>query len=544
MTLRDKVAQLVFVPFYGEAPNTRSLEYQKYLRWVRSLRVGGLVLVNRVRNGAVEHAEPFAMTTFVNRMQRAARVPLLVAGDFERGDSMRVASETKFPHAMAFAATRDPSLSRYEGAVTARQARVLGVPWILAPVADVNINPENPILNIRSYSEDPAEVSAHVRAFIEGAHSGTPDPVLVTAKHFPGHGDTDTDTHLAMALLHASKERIEALELVPFRAAIAAGADAVMSAHIAVPALDDPATPATLSRPILTGVLREELGFQGLIVTDALDMLGIAQQWNSGQAAVKALEAGADVLLMPANPEQAVDAVVHAVLNGTLRRQRIDESLARLLAAKVHVGLNRRRFVDPEAAMDELDSPDDLVRVQEIADRSVTLVKNQDSLVPLKDRTACFLVLPEGRYSNEGKVFAAEVRKRSPNAEILTLDPAANDAEFEKAAAAAGHCDAVVVAAFASLAVYHGGTALPGGYPQLLNALLDAGRPMVLLALGNPYLIRAFPDTGIYLTTYSTVPPCEIAAVKALYGEIPIHGRLPVTIPSIAKYGDGIQLGH
>jgi beta-N-acetylhexosaminidase len=171
-------------------------------------------------------------------------------------------------------------------------------------------------------------------------------------------------------------------------------------------------------------------------------------------------------------------------------------------------------------------------------------VKNQGSLVPLKDRSACFLLLPEGRYSNEGKVFAAEVRKRSPNAAILTLDPASSDAEFEKAAAATGHCDAVVVAAFASLAVYRGGTALPGGYPQLLNALLDAGRPLVLLALGNPYLIRAFPDTGVYLTTYSTVPPSEIAAVKALYGEIPIQGRLPVTLPAIAQYGDGIQLQH
>ena len=416
MSLRDKVAQLVFASFYGEAPNTRSQEYQKYLRWVRNLRLGGLVLVNRVRNGAVEHAEPFAMATFLNRMQKAAKVPLLVAGDFERGDSMRVVSQTLFPHAMAFAATRDPALSRYEGAVTARQARALGVPWILAPVADVNINPDNPILNIRSYGENPAEVSAHVRAFIEGAHSVTPGPVLVTAKHFPGHGDTATDTHLALAVLTADKARLEALELVPFRAAIAAGADAVMTAHIAVPALDDPGTPATLSRAILTGLLREGLGFQGLIVTDALDMNGIAKHWSAGQAAVKALDAGADVLLMPANPEQAVDAVVRAVQTGALRRQRIDESVSRLLAVKVRLGLNRRRFVDPEAAMDELDSPEDIARVQEIADRAVTLVKNEGSLVPLKSGSACFLLLPEGRNSEQGKAFAAEVRKRSPNA--------------------------------------------------------------------------------------------------------------------------------
>jgi len=542
MSLRDKVAQLVFASFYGEAPNTRSQEYQKYLRWVRNLRLGGLVLVNRVRNGAVEHAEPFAMAAFLNRMQKAAKVPLLVAGDFERGDSMRVVSQTLFPHAMAFAATRDPALSRYEGAVTARQARALGVPWILAPVADVNINPDNPILNIRSYGENPAEVSAHVRAFIEGAHSGTPGPVLVTAKHFPGHGDTATDTHLALAVLTVDKARLEALELVPFRAAIAAGVDAVMTAHIAVPALDDPGTPATLSRAILTGLLREGLGFQGLIVTDALDMNGIAKHWSVGQAAVKALDAGADVLLMPANPEQAVDAVVRAVQTGALRRQRIDESVSRLLAVKVRLGLNRRRFVDPEAAMDELDSPEDIARVQEIADRAVTLVKNEKSLVPLQSGSACFLLLPEGRNSEQGKAFAAEVRKRSPNAPIVTLEPAASQADFDQAVATAKNCDVVVAAVFASVAAYRGSTALAGGYPALLNALLDSGRPVILAALGNPYLMRDFPGAGACLTTYSTVPPSEIAAVKALFGEIPIQGRLPVTIPGIAKYGDGIQL--
>ena len=542
MTLRDKVAQLVFASFYGEAPNSRSQDYQKYLRWVRNLRVGGLVLVNRVRNGAIEHAEPFAMATFLNRMQKAAKVPLLVAGDFERGDSMRVASQTLFPHAMAFAATRDPALSRYEGAVTARQARALGVPWILAPVADVNINPDNPILNIRSYGENPAEVSAHVRAFIEGAHSGTPEPVLVTAKHFPGHGDTATDTHLALAVLSADKARLEALELVPFRAAIAAGADAVMTAHIAVPALDDPGTPATLSRAMLTGLLREELGFQGLIVTDAMDMNGIAKQWTVGQAAVKALEAGADVLLMPSNPEQAVDAVVRAVQNGTLRRQRIDESLNRVLAAKARVGLNRRRFVDAEAAMDELDSPEDIARVQEIADRAVTLVKNEGPLVPLKSGSACFLVLPENRYTTQGKAFAAEVRKRAPNAQILTLEPAESDADSEKAVATAKTCDVVVAAAFASVAAYRGTTVLAGGYPALLTALLDSGRPVILVALGNPYMIRSFAGASAYLTTYSSVAPSEVAAVKALFGEIPIQGHLPVTIPGIAKYGDGIQI--
>jgi beta-N-acetylhexosaminidase len=526
MTLRDKAAQLVFVSFYGEAPNTRSKEYRKYLRWVRELRIGGLVLVNRVRNGSVQHAEPYAMATFLNRMQRAARVPLLVAGDFERGNSMRVVSETKFPHNMAFAATRDPELSRYEGAVTARQARALGVPWILAPVADVNNNPDNPIINIRSYGENPEDVAAHVRAFIEGAREAAKSTVLVTAKHFPGHGDTATDTHLALAVLNADRERLETVELAPFRAAVAAGVDSVMTAHIAVPALDDAGTPSTLSRTVLTGLLREKLGFDGLITTDALDMRGIANQWSSAQAAVKAIQAGADVLLMPADPEQAVEGIVKAVQRGAISRQRLDRSVSRILAAKARVGLNHRRYVDPEAAMDELDRPEDIAKADEIAERAVTLVKNDGGVVPLKNAGAGFLILPESCCGEQGRSFAAEALRRAPDAPVVTLEPGASGEDFDKAIAAVKNAQAVVVAAFAS---------------KLLDALIAGGQPVILVALGNPYLVRSFPGVRAYIATYSTVPPSENAAVKALFGEIPFRGKLPVTIPGIAKYGDGLN---
>ena len=303
LSLREKVAQLIVVPFYGEAPHPQSQDFATCLHWVRDLRIGGLVLMNRVQSGLVRHCEPHALAAFLNRMQRIARIPLLVAADFERGASMRVSSQTLFPHALAFAATRDLSASRYEGAATARQARALGVHWILAPVADVNNNPDNPIINIRSYGQDPQEVAAHVTAFIEGAQSESRQPVLTTAKHFPGHGDTATDTHLGLAVLPADRARLENTELPPFRAAIRQGVDAVMSAHIAVPALDAPETPSTLSSAVLTGLLRNELGFRGLIVTDALDMQGVANQWSPGEAAVKALEAGAETAdAAPARP--------------------------------------------------------------------------------------------------------------------------------------------------------------------------------------------------------------------------------------------------
>jgi beta-N-acetylhexosaminidase len=542
MKLRNEAAQLVVAPFYGESLNTRSQEYRKFLHWVRDLGVGGLILVNRVQNGSVRRSEPYAVAAFVNRMQRAAKTPLLIAGDYERGASMRVELATRFPHNMAFAATRDPSFSRYEGMIAAREARALGTQWVFAPVADVNNNPDNPIINIRSYGENPEEVSAHVRAYIEGLQSGKPR-VLATAKHFPGHGDTSVDTHLGLATISADRARLDRVELVPFRAAIAQGVDAVMTAHIAVPALDAPETPATLSGAILTGLLRRDLGFKGLIVTDALDMQGVAKQYGSGEAAVKALEAGADVLVMPPQPEDAIDAIVNAVATGRLTRRRIQESVSRVLAAKARVGLDRKRTANLETMGDELDSPEVIDKVQEIADRSVTLVKNNNDVVPLRaGANVAFVILTEGCCSTEGRAFQAEVRKRMPKAQISRLDPSVPDAGIDKLSASIAAADVVVVAAFASVAAYRSGGALDGNYPKLINALLATNRPVALIALGNPYLIRSFPNVSAYLATYSTVPPSEIAAVKALFGEVPIHGRLPVTIPGIANYGDGIQI--
>lgn len=542
MTLRDMVAQLVILPCYGEAPNAASPEYVEMLRWVREAGIGGLVVINRVESGLVRHSQPHAMAAFLNRMQRAARIPLIVAGDFERGASMRVETRTKFPHAMAFAATRDPAESRFAGEVTAREARALGIHWIFAPVADVNNNPDNPIINIRSYGENPEDVAAHVRAFIEGARAAKP-PVLVTAKHFPGHGDTATDTHMNLAVVAAGRERLDQVELVPFRAAIAQGVDAVMSAHIALPALGAREIPSTLASSVLTGLLREQLGFRGLVVTDALDMQGVSKGWSSGEAAVKALEAGADVLLMPVKPQEAIDAVVSAVQQNRISRKRIEESVARILNAKIRVGLDRRRLVDLEAISEELDRPEVIGRVQQIADRAVTLVKNEGAAIPLRpDSPAGFLILPENRLSPAGRAFHVELFRRMPEAQAAILEPQFPECALEPLVSKLEGCDPVVVVAFASVAAYRGSVALLGNYPKLIHALLERGRRVVLVSMGNPYLLRGFPGVAAYLATYSTAPPSELAAVKALFGEIPIQGRLPVTIPGFARHGDGIQL--
>jgi beta-N-acetylhexosaminidase len=541
MTLRDEVAQLVFIPFYGQAPNSRTRAYRNFMRLIRETKVGGLILLNASNGRGTVKAEPYALAAFLNRMQRLARVPLMVGADFERGASMRVDEVTVFPHAMAFGATGDPANSRFEGEVTAKEARALGIHWVYYPVADVNNNPDNPIINIRSFGEDPQDVAAHVKAFIEGAHADKKNYVLTTAKHFPGHGDTAVDTHLNLATIPADLDRLQKLELVPFKAAIEAGVDSIMTAHIAVPALAPPDLPATLSPAILTGLLRQQLGFKGLVITDSLEMGGIAQGFTSADAAVRAIEAGADTLLMPADPDAAIRAVVAAVGSGRLTRTRIQESVVKILAAKERVGLDRKRFADLEGIGDIVDSPEDTDRAQQIADHAVTLVRNGGDAVPLADpASACFVVMPESRYSVEGQAFTQEVRKRARGASVVTLDSSMQAEAVDGVLAKLQGCSNYAVAAFSAVTSGRGSVGLAGDLPRAMELLTGSGKPVTLVALGNPYLLRNFPNVTAYLATFSTVPLSEIAAVKALWGEIAIGGHLPVTIPGLAKYGEGI----
>lgn len=542
LTLRQKVAQLVVIPFYGEAPNTQSKQYRTFLHLVRDEGVGGLILVNHTGPRGIRRAEPYALAAFVNRMQRIAKIPLMVSGDFERGASMRVNGTTLFPHAMTFAAAGNPAFTRYMGEITARDSRALGVQWVFFPDADVNSNPDNPIINIRSFGENPAVVSEHVRAYIEGARSDPKAPVLTTAKHFPGHGDTSIDSHLQLPSITSDRAHLDKIEFVPFRAAIEEHVDAVMTAHIAVPALDAPETPATLSSALMTGLLRNELKFTGLVVTDALEMGGVAKSFTTGEIAVRAIEAGADVLLMPPDPEAAIRAVVAAVQQGRLTAKRIDESVLRVLTAKQAVGLDRAKLVDLEGISDVIDSPEAAAKAQEITDRGVTLVKNDGGAFPLHDpRNACYVILAEGRYSNEGGDLTRELKSRGASSSF-SLDPTLPDSELDATAQKAAACQEVAVLAFASVGAYKGDLALPGGFPKLIDALVASGHPVTLVSLGNPYLIRAFPKVAAYLTTYSPVSTAEITTAKALFGEIDIGGHLPVTIPGIADYAFGISM--
>ena len=543
LTPREKIAQLVVIPFNGHPFKPRSRDYSKFASLVSREHVGGLILVNLANGRVVAKAEPLQTAAFINRMQHLAKVPLIVAGDFERGVSMRMESTTIFPHAMAFAASGDPDEARVEGEITAKESRALGFQWVFFPDADVNNNPDNPIINIRSYGEDPADVSQFVSAFIEGAHADPRNRVLVTAKHFPGHGDTATDTHMNLATITGDRPRLEAVEWAPFRAAIKSGVDSIMTAHLAVPALDDPGLPATLSPKILTGILRDQMGYEGLIVTDALEMGGIAQGFAVGDAAVRAIEAGADVLLMPADPLAAIDAVVAAVKSGRISQERIERSVTRILVAKARVGLATARLVDTKLIGKVVNAPESNLAAQKISDRSVTLVRNEKGILPLRvDASTAFYTMIEGLASVEGRAFAGEILRRKPLARMIQADSTMSEAELDAALQRGAMAGQYVIAAFASVAANRGTAGLGGSLPKLVQNLLATKKPVIFVAMGNPYLLRNFPDVAAYLATYSTVPPSEIAAVKALFGEISIGGKLPVSIPGFAKVGDGIVL--
>jgi beta-N-acetylhexosaminidase len=316
-----------------------------------------------------------------------------------------------------------------------------------------------------------------------------------------------------------------------------------MSAHLAVPALEPPDLPATLSPKLLNGVLRGDMGFRGLIVTDALQMGGIAQGFPAGEAAVRALEAGADVLMMPPDPKAAINAVVAAVRSGRITRKRIEESVNRLLVAKARVGLASKKLVNLDAIHDTVNSAESNMVAAQVADQSVTLVRNRDEMIPLKSpQSTAFFLLSESRIGIEGQAMALEIRKRAANATVIQVDATMGDADLQAAIQHAGDATQYVVAAFASVAAFRGTAPLGGGFPQLVQSLVATQKPVALVALGNPYLLRSFPDAAAYMTGYSTVPPAEVSAVRALFGEIAIGGKLPVTIPGFANYGEGIVL--
>src|SRR5437867_809798 len=381
MTVDEKVGQLLFTTYHGGFTATDSPAYQQLLHDVQDLHVGGFIVITHGSPLGIVKSQAYPTAVLANQLQTKSKLPLLIGADFERGTAMRYDEGTSFPTAMAVAAGGNPKDAYTMGKITASEARATGVHWVYAPDSDVNNNPANPIINTRSFGENPQRVGEFVSAFVKGVADGS---ALATAKHFPGHGDTAADSHIDLAVISASRERLEHLELVPFRAAIAAGADTVMTGHLSVPALEpDPNTPATLSPKIPEGLLPKEFRFQALMVTDAMDMGGITVRYAPGEAAVRAVVAGVDCLLMPPVPDAAFEALEGAVKSGRISKRRLDESVRRILQAKARLGLKKNRLVDVNVLNHKFGSVAWQQQAQEISDRGVTLLRDKPHRLPL-----------------------------------------------------------------------------------------------------------------------------------------------------------------
>jgi beta-N-acetylhexosaminidase len=575
MSLEEKIGQMIMPWAHIEFMNVNSPDALQLRDEMRKYHVGGFGVTVFADGPSLAKSEPLEAAALTNGLQRDSKYPLLFAADFERGLAMRMNGATAFPAAMAFGASGDKNLARQFGSITAQEARAIGVQWNWFPVADVNSNPANPIINTRSFGEDSAQVGELVAAYIGGARA---EGMLTTVKHFPGHGDTDTDSHLTLARVNATAERLNKVELVPFRDAIAAGVDAVMTAHVTVPAIEpDPNKPASVSSNVVTGLLKDQLGFRGLVVTDALDMGALTRVFSgtpaeiSASEAVAAIQAGNDIVIIPADIEGAYNGLLDAVKHGTISRERIDTSVLKILRMKASVGLDRNRLVDLSAVEHEIAQPDNLAIAQKAADRAVTLVSDANKLVPLRataraantqttatgassgsqisSGVVAVIFTDDARSSEGGRTFARQLRQRVPDAAILYVDQAnagfvAPDvlAAVARASAVIALAEVVPSARRASAGQSGGSADLNQDGAQLLAHIVEiAADKTVVAAFGNPYIGTQISGIKTYVCTFSNTPTSAVSLVRALFGEISIHGRLPVTLPGMAQRGAGLD---
>jgi beta-N-acetylhexosaminidase len=562
MSLEEKVGQMFMVWAKVDFKNFSSPDYLQLRDEMRKYHLGAFGITAPMDGNLLLKASPLDAAALTNQLQRDSDLPLFFAADFERGLPMRFHGGTVFPHAMAVGASGNPAYAYQFGRITAVEARAIGVHWNFYPDADVNSNPDNPIINTRAFGEDPKQVSELVAAFIQGVHDGHG---MATAKHFPGHGDTATDSHLSLSRINATRQRLDQVELPPFRAAIAAGVDAVMVGHLLVPSLEpDPLRAATLSYNISTRLLQDELGFRGIVITDAMDMNGVTRIFggntphSAGRAAVEAIKAGADYILIPGDLDGAYNGVLDAAKSGEIPQSRIDESALKILRAKAALGLHKSRFVDLDAVNQVVALPENVALAQQIADDAVTVVRENRKLLPFPRSAAVasqftyhsapvagnnllVLVFTEDSRSENGRALVRKVRERVPDVRVIYVDDVLAPAlapHVLEAAAVARHIIAAVyvIPSAGRVAGDSGSPALERGPSMVLaNVLKAANDKTVVLALGNPYLIVQYPAIQNYVCTFSNAPVSEQSAVKFLFGEIPALGHLPITIPGIAN---------
>ena len=497
----------------------------------------------------------------LNRLQKASKLPLLFAADFERGVSTRLMGSTNFPHAMAFGADGNLDDAQNFGRITAQEARAVGVHWNFFPDADVNSNPANPIINTRSFGEDPKQVGDLATAYIKGAREGG---MLTTVKHFPGHGDTATDSHLGVASVGGDRAHLDSIELPPFRQAIAAGVDSVMVAHVTVPALDsDPNHVASISPAVVSDLLEKQLGFKGVIVTDALDMAGLTHLFanNIGRAAVEAFKAGNDLLIIPADLGASYVSMLNAVRLGEISKERLDHSVLKILKLKGALNLDKSRAVDLNAISTAVGKPENIAFGQHVADSAITLVRDNGKVLPLKSKGTAKGGLPymtkeethnqtlavifsDDVRTESGRAFGREFRARIPDARVIYVDPRFAAGMSDEVLKAVDEAETVVGAVYVipNAGKVGNSVAMADATGTLLQQMLDHGAgKTAIVAMGNPYLASDFPKIENYMCTFSNATVSEVAAIKALFGEIPIRGHLPVTIPNIAQRGAGLE---
>jgi beta-N-acetylhexosaminidase len=542
LSLREKAGQLVFPWTGGEYVAADSPEMDRLLEWVEREGIGGIV---------ISIGLPHSYAAKLNRIQRRAKVPLLVTTDMESGPGMRLGGGytlphllplgggTSFPPVMALGAIGDEALAYEVGRATAREARAVGVHLNFAPVLDVNSNPLNPIINTRSFGEDPREVARLATAFMRGEQA---EGLLAAGKHFPGHGDTESDTHIGVAAIRADRARLDAVELVPFRAAVEAGVDGMMAAHISVTGVEGPdAPPTSLSRRFVTDVLRGEMGFDGLVISDAMDMGAVVRRYGRTESLLMALEAGVDLLLQPLDAREAVDAVVEGVRAGRITEARLDASVRRILESKARAGLHRGREVSLEAVDDVVGRRAHRQLAETVAERSITLARDDRNLVPIAPGTRILSVTyADGLDLTAGRWFGRELERLGFTAGSFRVDPNTPPETYARILALADSADVVIASAYVQPREHAGTVGTAGGFPQLVTTLAARGKPVVAVSFGSPYVISFYPTAPAYLLAWGGAEVSQRAAARALAGSAAIGGRLPVTIPPALPRGTGL----
>ena len=546
LTLRQKVGQLIMPWVLGDFAPEGSASHDRILEYIEDQGIGGVIM---------SVGSPTEVAAKLNDFQAHSDIPLLVAADLETGAGFRMrgavqmpgtielGGATDFPSLMAVGATADPQLAYEMGRITAREARGVGIHIPFAPVLDVNNNPDNPIINVRSFGENPEDVADLGAAFVRGVQE---HGAIATGKHFPGHGDTETDSHLGLPVIPHSRARMDSVELFPFRHAIEAGMGAVMTAHISVPSLDGGVgDPATLSSAVLTDLLRDEMEFDGLLFTDAMDMSAISRGFGAEEASVRAIEAGADVILMPPSVERAVEGIAAAVESGRIEASRIDASVRRILETKKQMGLDRDRAVQIDRIGQVVGIPAHTQVAAEIAERSITLLHNGGNLLPLLGTRSARVMSVSFRRTSDvlaGRYFNTRLRQTYPRLTTAGLDVDSGPALYEDLLRQARQQALVILSTYVTAVSYSGSLALPEEVVDFAGQLSEIGVPHIVISFGNPYLITELPDVRAYMLAWSGSEVSQTAAAQALFGEIEISGRVPTRIPPLYEIGDGIMI--